>query len=133
MIHLSSGDIGVSASIELQGTPPFQLFYHIKRDNEPMRDLSKTITTFRDELTLQPARSGKYVFAFFQISDANYKKVELHGPTIDQVIPQFVTADFVGGEIVAGSKRRLHKSCESGTVAIEVELKVSNISWPPWV
>ncbi|KAG6841771.1 hypothetical protein C0991_007100 [Blastosporella zonata] len=79
-IHECSGDTGVSASLVLRGTPPFQVYYRMQRDNEEPRDLTKTFSTSRGELTLQPERSGHYKFTFTQISDTHYKKVELQGP-----------------------------------------------------
>ena len=122
IIYLSSGDTGVSAALVLRGTPPFQVYYRSQRDNETPRDASKTFPTSRGELTLQPESSGHYTFTFVQISDAHYKKVELSGPSIDQVIHPLAAADFAGGR---SGKKRSVSSCEGNTIDIDVDLKVS--------
>ncbi len=106
----------------MHGTPPFQVHYRIQRDKLPAQDISKTFASSRGELTLQPERSGHYVFSFQHISDANYKKVDLHGPSIDQIIHSPASADFVGDR-GAKNKRQL-SSCEGASVDVEVELKV---------
>ncbi|KAG6817953.1 hypothetical protein H0H87_012421 [Tephrocybe sp. NHM501043] len=123
-IHECSGDTGVSASLVLRGTPPFQVYYRMQRDNETPRDLSKTFSTSRGELTLQPERSGHYKFTFTQMSDTHYKKVELKGPSIDQVIHPLAAADFV----TQGSNRRRISSCDGDTVSVDVDLRGTG----PW-
>lgn len=119
----SSGDTGVSASLVLHGTPPFQIYYRMHRDNEPVREISKSFTSSRAELTLQPERSGHYVFTFAAISDANYKKVELHGPSIDQMIHPLASADFAA-EHGSGRGKKIVSSCSGDTVDITVDLRV---------
>lgn len=93
----------------------------MQRDNEAPRELSKTFATSRGELTLQPDRSGHYTFTFVQMSDTNYKKVELNGPSIDQVIHPLAAADFITGQ--AGNRRKI-SSCDGGTVSVDVDLRV---------
>lgn len=125
----SSGDTGVSASLTLHGTPPFQVYYRIQRDQEPPQELPKTFATSRGELTLQPDRSGHYTFTFVQISDAHYKRVELNGPSIDQVIHPPAGADFVTTTTYQSGKRRKISSCEGNTVSVDVDLKVLTTSF----
>ncbi|KAF8807863.1 hypothetical protein BYT27DRAFT_7139354 [Phlegmacium glaucopus] len=126
-IHECSGDTGVSASLILRGTPPFQLYYHMQRDNEATREISKTFTSSRAELTFQPERSGHYVFAFSSISDANYRKVELQGPSIDQIIHPLASADF--SELHGpGRSKRIISTCSGDTVDIHVDLRGTG----PW-
>ncbi|KAG2155546.1 hypothetical protein DEU56DRAFT_767978 [Suillus clintonianus] len=122
-IHECSGDTGVSASLVIHGTPPFQVYYRTQRDAESPRDLFKTFTSSRGELTLQPEHSGHYHYTFLQLSDAYYKKVALDGPSIDQIVHPLAAADFV-----AGRGRRVVSSCEGATVDIEVDLRGT----PPW-
>ncbi|KAF8078923.1 hypothetical protein FPV67DRAFT_84986 [Lyophyllum atratum] len=124
-IHECSGDTGVSASLVLHGTPPFYVYYRMQRDNEPPRDLRETFSTSRGELTIQPDRSGHYKFTFTQMSDTNYKKVELQGPSIDQVIHPLAAADFVTTQ--TGNRRRI-SSCDGGTVSVDVDLRGTG----PW-
>ncbi|KAG6837661.1 hypothetical protein H0H93_004937 [Arthromyces matolae] len=122
-IHECSGDTGVSASLVLRGTPPFQVYYRMQRDNETPRDLSKTFASSRGELTLQPDRSGHYTFTFTQMSDAYYKKVKLNGPSIDKVIHPLAAADFVATQ---GGIRRKISTCEGDAVSVDVELKIAD-------
>lgn len=126
-IHECSGDTGVSASLILRGTPPFQVHYRMQRDNEPPREFSKQFTNSRGELTLQPERSGHYTFTFVHLSDANYRKVELHGPSIDQLIHPLASADFSDVHGVGRSKK-LISSCDGDAVDVHVDLKGTG----PW-
>jgi nucleoporin POM152 len=119
----SSGDTGVSASLVLYGTPPFLVYYRIQRDKEQPRDLSKTFTSSRGELTLQPEKSGQYRFSFLQLSDAYYSRVDLNGPSIDQVIHPLASAEFVASSDGSG-RRRTISSCEGSVVNVDVDLKV---------
>ncbi len=123
-IH-SSGDIGVSASLVLHGTPPFQVYYRSQRDTEPPRELSKTFSTSRGELTIQPDRSGHYNFQIYQVSDANYKKVDLKGSAIELDVHPPPSADFVGNVHGARSKKSI-SSCSGSNVEVEIELRVSD-------
>ncbi|CAL1694099.1 unnamed protein product [Somion occarium] len=127
-IHECSGDIGVSASLVLHGTPPFQVYYSMKKDNEPARDLVKTFATSRGDLTIQPERSGHYTFTFLQLSDANYKKVALKGPSIDQVVHPPASADFARLPGPGGRAKRKISSCSGNTVDVNVELRGTG----PW-
>lgn len=106
----------------MHGTPPFQVYYRSQRDAGPPRDLVKTFTSSRGELTLQPEHSGHYYYTFVQLSDAYYKKVALDGPSIDQIVHPLAAADFVGGR-----GRRVVSSCEGVTVGIEVDLRVGSL------
>ncbi|KAG7452288.1 uncharacterized protein BT62DRAFT_881882 [Guyanagaster necrorhizus] len=127
-IHECSGDTGVSAALVLHGTPPFHVYYRIQQDSQPPRNITKTFATSRGELTIQPERSGHYVFSFTHISDAYYRKVELDGPSIDQIIHPPASADFSGGERSAPRSKRQMSSCEGGSVDVDVELRGSG----PW-
>lgn len=116
----SSGDTGVSASLILYGTPPFQVYYRMQRDNEPPLERSQTFANSRGEFTLQPEKSGHYVFTFMSMSDANYRKVELNGPSIDQVVHPLATADFAESM----TKRKTVSSCAGDTVSVDIDLRV---------
>lgn len=121
----SSGDTGVSASLVLRGSGPFQVYYQSQKDKEPPRELAKTIGGSRGEITLQPDQSGHYKFAFTHLSDANYKKIPLSGPSIEQVIHPLASADFATRDnITPGRTRRLISSCGGSHVDIPVDLKV---------
>lgn len=119
----SSGDTGVSASLILHGTPPFQVYYRTQRDNEVPRDLVKTFTSSRGIITLQPEHSGHYFYTFLQLSDANYKKVLLDGPGIDQVVHPLAAADFVLE--TPGQNKKVLSSCSGSIIDVDVDLRVS--------
>ncbi|KAI0660622.1 hypothetical protein C8Q70DRAFT_976905 [Cubamyces menziesii] len=126
-IHECSGDTGVSASLVLHGTPPFQVYYRSQRDNEPPREVAKTFASSRGELTVQPERSGHYTFKFTQLSDANYKKIELKGPSIELDVHPPPAADFVGHAHGSRGKKSI-SSCSGNMVDVDVELRGT----PPW-
>jgi nucleoporin POM152 len=121
----SSGDTGVSASLVLRGTGPFQVYYQSQKDKEPPRELIKTIGGSRGEITLQPDQSGHYKFTFTHLSDANYMKIPLNGPSIEQVVHPLASADFATRDNTAlGRTRKLISSCGGTHVDIPVDLKV---------
>ncbi|KAF7347718.1 hypothetical protein MVEN_01529000 [Mycena venus] len=105
-IHECSGDTGVSASL----------------DAEPPREAHKTFPTSRGELSIQPSQAGHYTFTFAYISDHNYPRVELNGPSIDQAIHPLASATF------AGPQKRMLSSCAGSLVDIDVELRGTG----PW-
>jgi len=121
----SSGDTGVSASLVLRGTGPFQVYYRSQKDKESPREMAKTIAGSRGEITLQPDQSGHYKFTFTHLSDANYKKIPLNGPSIEQVIHPLASADFATRENAApGRTRKIISSCGGSYVDVPVDLKV---------
>ncbi|KAF9535689.1 hypothetical protein CPB83DRAFT_901377 [Crepidotus variabilis] len=121
-IHECSGDTGVSASLILHGTPPFQIYYQMKRDQDAPREISKSFASSRADLTLQPERSGHYVFSFSAISDANYRKIELQGPSIDQMIHPVASAEFSESH-GTGRGKKLVSTCSGDAVDINVDLR----------
>ncbi|KAL4070659.1 hypothetical protein J3A83DRAFT_4372847 [Scleroderma citrinum] len=125
-IHECSGDTGVSASLILHGTPPFQVYYRTQRDKENPRDLVKTFATSRGTITLQPEHSGHYFYTFLQLSDANYKKVPLDGPSIDQVVHPLAAADFVLA--TSGRNKKVVSSCSGSVIDVDIDLR----GMPPW-
>ncbi|KAG9314090.1 hypothetical protein JVU11DRAFT_4871 [Chiua virens] len=126
-IHECSGDTGVSASLIFHGAPPFQVYYRTQRDKEEPRDLFKTFSSSRGELTLQPEHSGHYFYTFLSMSDANYKKVELSGPSIDQIVHPLAAADFAS-TVGAGRSKRMVNSCSGDMIDIDIDLRGT----PPW-
>ncbi|KAI0274973.1 hypothetical protein BC834DRAFT_839954 [Gloeopeniophorella convolvens] len=118
-IHECSGDTGVSATLVLHGTPPFHVYHRMQRDKEPARELVKTFHNSRGEMTLQPSQSGHYIYSFSHLSDANYNRVELKGPTIDQVVHPLASANFAGS---SGRERMVINSCSGDSVDVDVHL-----------
>ena len=121
----SSGGKGISASLVMSGTPPFQVSYSVQREDELPQELSKTFNAPKGEMTLQPSRSGRYIFNFIRLGDAHYQRIELQGPKIEQSIPEAAMAVFTSGTITPGSNKRLLDSCDAGIVGVGVELKVN--------
>jgi len=126
----SSGDTGVSASLILHGTPPFQVYYRTQRDKENPRDLVKTFATSRGIVTLQPEHSGHYFYTFLQLSDTNYKKVPLDGPSIDQIVHPLAGADFTSE--IPGRNKKIVSSCSGNVIDVDVDLRVSKCSAARW-
>ncbi|KAI0094325.1 hypothetical protein BDY19DRAFT_1079787 [Irpex rosettiformis] len=126
-IHECSGDTGVSASLVLHGTPPFHVYYSTQKDKETAREDVKVFPSSRGELTIQPERSGHYIFRFTQLSDANYKKVALNGPSIDQVVHAPASADFAHNRPGMRGRKKI-SSCSGDKVDVEVDLKGTG----PW-
>lgn len=99
------------------------MYYTVRKDKGPAVEKVKIFSGSRGELTDQPPESGHYTFTFTQLSDANYKRVDLKGPTIDQVIHPQATADFAHN--VAGVRgRKKFSNCEGNTTKLDVDLKV---------
>jgi nucleoporin POM152 len=121
LCRFSSGDTGVAASLVLHGTPPFHVYYRMQRDKEPARELVKTFYNSRGEMTLQPSQSGHYIYSFSHLSDANYNKVELKGPTVDQIVHPLASAVFAGP---SGRDRLTINSCSENSVDVDVNLMV---------
>jgi nucleoporin POM152 len=119
--RFSSGDTGVAASLVLHGTPPFHVYYRMQRDKEPARELVKTFYNSRGEMTVQPSQSGHYIYSFSHLSDANYNKVELKGPTVDQIVHPLASAVFAGS---SGRDRLTINSCSENSVDVDVNLMV---------
>ncbi|KAI0308121.1 hypothetical protein B0F90DRAFT_1807411 [Multifurca ochricompacta] len=118
-IHECSGDTGVAASLVLHGTPPFHVYYRMQRDKEPARELVKTFYNSRGEMTLQPSQSGHYIYSFSHMSDANYNKVDMKGPTIDQIVHPLASAMFAES---SGRDRMTINSCSENSVEVDVNL-----------
>ncbi|KAF5312593.1 hypothetical protein D9619_002792 [Psilocybe cf. subviscida] len=147
-IHECSGDTGVSASLVLYGTPPFQIYYRMQRKSSATdssnhhhgdggsesRELAKTFTSARGELVLQPPRSGKYMFSIVAVSDANYKKVEIKGPSIDQEIHPLAAAEFVGagGDSSSSGGGGRGKKIMSMCMGESVDVSLALSGTAPW-
>ena len=112
----SSGDTGVEASLLLHGKAPFHIYYTMRRNKEPAKELVKLYQSTRGELLLQPTQSGDYTYTFTHISDANYQKIPLPGPSINQVVHPLAGASIVNAN-------RPINSCAGETVDVEVDLK----------
>ncbi|CAK5264964.1 unnamed protein product [Mycena citricolor] len=116
-IHECSGETGVSADLTLHGTPPFIVYYTVQRDSEPpVEQRPEQIATSRGKLSIQPAQAGRYTFTVSQVSDANYRRVPVNGPSIVQAIHPLASASLIG------PNRRTLSSCAGNMVDVDVEL-----------
>jgi nucleoporin POM152 len=106
----------------LHGTPPFKVHYRTQRDQEPSREEIKNVFGSRGELDLKPDRSGHYSYTFVALSDANYKKVPLNGPSIEQSVHPLASVDFRHRE--HGGGRKQINSCAGSIVDVDIDLKV---------
>ena len=81
--------------------------------------MSRTFQGSRGEIILQPPESGTYTYKFTSLSDANYKRIDLEGPVIQQKVHPLASASFVnhGGKLI--------NSCSGSTVDVDVDLRVS--------
>lgn len=83
--------------------------------------MSRSFQGSRGEITLQPESSGNYTYTFTSLSDANYRRVKLDGPSITQVVHPLASASFAS----VGGGRKSINSCSGNTVDVEVDLRVS--------
>ncbi len=79
----------------MHGKPPFQVYYKQKRNDESEKEMSRVFQGSRGDITLQPENSGTYTYSFTHLSDANYKRIKLDGPSISQVVHPLASACFV--------------------------------------
>ncbi|TFK30930.1 nucleoporin Pom152 [Coprinopsis marcescibilis] len=128
-----SGDYTISSikgkysNLILRGTPPFVVYYRTQRDKEPPKELNRSFSSSRGEFPIQPERSGSYSFTFTALSDANYRRVALQGPSIDQIIRPRANADFAHSQTSGKNKREIN-SCAGEFIDVEVDLKGTG----PW-
>ena len=121
---ISSGDTGVTASLVLHGQPPFQVHYQQRRNSEPVENVVSTFHGSRGEITVQPENPGNYTYTFVSLSDANYKKVKLNGPSINQLVHPQASVAFSGlGPRGKAAKKTLN-SCAGDTIDIGIDLQV---------
>ncbi|KAI0068080.1 hypothetical protein BV25DRAFT_515842 [Artomyces pyxidatus] len=125
-IHECSGDTGVAASLVLHGTPPFHVYYRSQRDKQPPEEEVRVFHHATAEMILQPSRSGHYVFTFTHLSDANYNKVELKGPSIDQMVHPLAAAHFLPPG--SGRDKMSINSCSGDMIDVDVDLQGTG----PW-
>jgi nucleoporin POM152 len=83
------------------------------------------ISGSRGEVTLQPERSGSYVYKFTSLSDANYKQIPLNGPVIKQTVHPLASASFTSAGPGSGGRggETTVQSCSGDTVTVPVILK----------
>jgi nucleoporin POM152 len=121
----SSGDVGVTANLVLHGQPPFHVYYTTTHPTGQESTNMTVISGSRGEVTLQPERSGSYVYKFTSLSDANYKHIPLNGPVIKQTVHPLASASFASTGPGSGGRggETTVQSCSGDTVTVPVILK----------
>ncbi|KAG8857714.1 hypothetical protein FRB91_010951 [Serendipita sp. 411] len=122
-LHECSGDVGVTANLVLHGTPPFRIYYTTSHNKGPETTNSTVIDGSRGEITLQPERSGSYVYNFVSLSDKNYKNIPLSGQVISQTVHPLASAMFSGTSGRGSGRETTVQSCSGDVVEVPVELK----------
>jgi nucleoporin POM152 len=118
---ISSGDVGVSAYLTLKGSPPFTVHYRVQKDGGASQEHAKVIPGARGEFTEIPDKSGRYSYTFVALSDANYKRITLDGPSIEQLVHPLASAEFAHR---SQSGKRQINSCSTDSVDVDINLKV---------
>ncbi|KAG8796919.1 hypothetical protein FRC17_007911, partial [Serendipita sp. 399] len=122
-LHECSGDVGVTANLVLHGTPPFRVYYTTSHNKGQETTNSTLISGSRGEITLQPERSGSYVYKFISLSDRNYKNIPLNGPVISQTVHPLASATFAGTSSRASGRETTVQSCSGDVVEVPIGLK----------
>lgn len=122
-LHECSGDVGVTANLVLHGTPPFRVHYTTQHNGGHETTNSTVIDGSRGEITLQPERSGSYVYKFTALSDKNYRNIPLNGPVIKQTVHPLAGAMFAGTAGRGRTRETTVQSCSGDVVDIPVILK----------
>ncbi|PWN51672.1 putative nuclear pore membrane protein [Violaceomyces palustris] len=118
-----AGPVGVKALSVFTGTPPFKLEYEIKREGNPALRQMKTITgKTRAEIEFRPNTEGVVTYKFLKLADANYKDMELDGPSFTQVVHPLASAKFVADSGRTDGARAVIQSCAGNKAQAEVEL-----------
>jgi nucleoporin POM152 len=109
----------------LHGTPPFHVFHKTTHNGHETTN-STIINGSRGEITLQPERSGSYVYQFTALSDAHYKNVPLRSEPIKQTVHPLANALFAGKG--TGGRETTVQSCSGNVVDVPVNL----VGSAPW-
>ena len=120
-----AGPVGVKALSVLTGTPPFRLVYEVRKEGrEPTRQIRNILDQTRDELEFRPNTEGAVTYKFLKLNDANYKDMDLDGPTFTQVVHPLATARFAADRGRTGGASRpieVH-TCAGNRAQAQVEL-----------
>lgn len=116
--------IGLQVSLDLIGTPPFDVQYTVqKRGARDHRVQFTKLYSLRGQLELTPLEAGHYIYTFTEVSDAVYKGHSLKHKNLvlEQDVKPAASAHFV--ELMP--KR---KACLGEPVAFDVRLQGES----PW-
>lgn len=133
-------DVGVTASFDFTGSPPFKLDYTEQRKGGRAKFLSQTFQSHHGSIVLRPEQEGVYTYVgtsssgglrkangliktFTTLSDRKYKKVAVDKEPIQQTVHPLANV-----EIVENFRRRTLYSCSGDVVDIDIDARVSSLS-----
>lgn len=116
----AGSSIGLRVNLNMIGTPPFRIFYHIRRGSSRSTTLKiMDINRHQTRLDLKPSEAGDYTYEFIHISDSIYKSRRSLGTKkliLEQAVKPPASARF--------SERRLvMTACIEQSALVEVQLR----------
>ena len=74
--HQCAGNsVGLRLNLDMIGTPPFQVFYTSRYENDRPERQRVTVDSLRTQLELKPKQPGRYSYEFSSVSDAVYQGI----------------------------------------------------------
>ncbi|OWZ31945.1 hypothetical protein C356_05643 [Cryptococcus neoformans c45] len=117
-LHECAMDVGVTASFDFTGSPPFKLDYTEQRKGGRAKFLSQTFQSHHGSIVLRPEQEGVYTYTFTTLSDRKYKKVAVDKEPIQQTVHPLANV-----EIVENLRRRTLYSCSGDVVDIDIDAR----------
>ena len=106
--------IGLRVDLDLIGTPPFEIRYHMYRKGERVhKPYFEKVDGLRGQIELTPRTAGDYEYEFLEISDAVYKGRPLQNLKLTQSVKPAASAQFLDA-------REKKTTCIDETVAFDV-------------
>lgn len=112
----TASSIGLTADLTLVGSPPFDLYYRMIKDNGTPTIMTLKIEKARHQVRFTPEEPGHYAYEFFRLDDANYEKIKIE-PTVrqEQTVKPLAGATFINATP--------QKSCVEESVEFEVKMQ----------
>lgn len=116
----AGSSIGLRVNMNMIGTPPFRILYHIRRgSSRSTTPKIMDINRHQTRLDLKPSEAGDYTYEFIQISDSLYKSprsLQTKKLILEQAVKPPASARF--------SERRLvMTACIEQYALVEIELR----------
>lgn len=121
----AGSSIGLRVNLNMVGTPPFRILYHIRRGSSGSTTPKiMDVNRHQTRLDLKPSEAGDYTYEFIHISDAIYKSprsLETKNLILEQAVKPPASARF--------SERQLGMTaCIEQSALVEVQLRGES----PW-
>lgn len=96
----AGNSIGLHVSLEMSGTPPFQIQYTVKKPGRNGHDTEvafKTFTSLRGQIEFRPEQAGHHTYMFTEIKDKLYSGISLKSKNLilEQDVKPSVSAQFL--------------------------------------